>query len=324
MEFQKEWKGLRMLLLLEQVSESLLPSLFLSILSDFPSPGKTLSALASIVHVQNYLLSRSEPIRGSLILLPNNALLSEWIEQVFLHTRGVHVITQNAQGFLKSRGMSSGDGDLPVRATKKGKAVKVEGDCVVITTLARAREHPFSTDGWDLVVIDECLSVQNDSLQSSSSWRQCAASRCGTILLSATFFRSKLSKLYYMLRMFKSSLPRTEAYLPALLNEHAVVFLPENPRRWEIFYRSVKMDEATALRYRMTVEEGFHAGSDARSLYVNLKSWLRNNYEESFGMKAVIEEVERLRFFLLIFFDFLPICIELINFVHFGTPKKKH
>ena len=40
-----------------------------------------------------------------------------------------------------------------------GGVVKVGGDCVVITTLARAREHPFSTDGWDLVVIDECLSV---------------------------------------------------------------------------------------------------------------------------------------------------------------------
>ena len=124
-----------------------------------------------------------------------------------------------------------------------------------------------------------------------------------------------------MLRMFKSCLPRTEAYLPTLLNEHAVVFLPENPRKWEIIYRSVKMDEETARRYRMTVEEGFMGGGggDARSLYVRLKGFLRNNYEEKFGLKAVVEEVERLRFgsfFFLsaLFFDFRAYSFAYNNF----------
>ena len=46
--------------------------------------------------------------------------------------------------------------------------------------------------GWDLVVIDECLSIQNDTaLQTMEAWRQVASSRAGVLMLSATFFRSQ-------------------------------------------------------------------------------------------------------------------------------------
>ena len=47
-----------------------------------------------------------------------------------------------------------------------------------------------------------------------------AASSCGVLLLSATFFRSRLSKLYYMIRMLQSPLPRTEAYLVSVVCDH--------------------------------------------------------------------------------------------------------
>ena len=33
-----------------------------------------------------------------------------------------------------------------------------------------------------------------------SAWRQIEVSRCGCLLLSATFFRSKYSNLFYMVR----------------------------------------------------------------------------------------------------------------------------
>ncbi len=37
---------------------------------------------------------------------------------------------------------------------------EIEANSIIITTLARNREHPIM-NSWILVVIDECLSVQN-------------------------------------------------------------------------------------------------------------------------------------------------------------------
>ena len=92
---------------------------------------------------------------------------------------------------------------------------------LVVTTLARSRDHAFvNQPGWDFVVVDECLAVQNDAaLQTAEAWRQVAAARAGCLLLSATFFRSRFSKLFYMVRMLRSPLPRTEPFLLALLRE---------------------------------------------------------------------------------------------------------
>jgi hypothetical protein len=46
--------------------------------------------------------------------------------------------------------------------------------------------------------------VQNDTaLQTMEAWRQVAASRCGVLMLSATFFRASYKKLFYMIRMLR-------------------------------------------------------------------------------------------------------------------------
>ena len=42
-------------------------------------------------------------------------------------------------------------------------------------------------------------------------------------MLSATFFRSAFDKLFYMIRMLRSPLPRTMEFLPALIHEHVTV-----------------------------------------------------------------------------------------------------
>jgi len=252
--------------------------------------GKTLTALAAIQSVQEHRKARHK-LFGSLVLLPTKTLVQEWTEQIMLHTKGCHVLTQNAQGFLQSAGVSSGNGE-PAHKLPRGSAVNIGPSSIVLTTLARAREHPFKTAGWDVVVVDECLSVQNEALQSSAAWRQVAASGC-VLLLSATFFRSKLSKLYYMLRMLRSPLPRTEPYLPTLLSEHAVVHLSANPRSWQVNYRSVHMDDETKRRYVSTFEQAYHGGG--KDIYSALKGFLRDNYEKTFAVQAMAEEVERLR-----------------------------
>jgi len=256
--------------------------------------GKTLSALAAISGAQDFLVERKEPLRGSLILLPTNALTTEWAQQIFFHTRGVHVLQQDKSGFLKSKGVSNAG--APARKIPRDQKARIDSDCIVLTTLGRAREHPFNCTGWDMVVIDECISVQSETaLQSAAAWRQCLASRCGVMMLSATMYRSKLSALFYLIRMLRSSLPRTEPYLSTLLSEHAIVALPENPRKWSMKFKPVPLGEEIEQRYRSTVEESFHGGQDVRNLFVELKNFLRENYEKTSAIKAIVDEVQFMR-----------------------------
>ena len=88
---------------------------------------------------------------------------------------------------LICRGLT-GEGGAPKRRDNA-----ITGNAIVVTTLGRARDKPFLMQaGWDLVVIDECLSIQNDTaLQTMEAWRQVASSRAGVLMLSATFFRSQ-------------------------------------------------------------------------------------------------------------------------------------
>ena len=51
-------------------------------------------------------------------------------------------------------------------------------------------------------------------------------STCGVLMLSATFFRSDYEKLFYMIRMLRSPLPRTMEWLPATIHEHIVCQVP--------------------------------------------------------------------------------------------------
>ena len=67
-----------------------------------------------------------------------------------------------------------------------------------------------------------------------SAWRQIEVSRCGVLMLSATFFRSKYESLFYMIRMLRSPLPRTMEYLPATIHEHIVCQVPETDRTWTL------------------------------------------------------------------------------------------
>ena len=99
---------------------------------------------------------------------------------------GLTRLTQKKRSLI-CRGLT-GEGGPPKRRDNA-----ITGNAIVVTTLGRARDKPFVMQaGWDLVVIDECLSIQNDTaLQTMEAWRQVASSRAGVLMLSATFFRSK-------------------------------------------------------------------------------------------------------------------------------------
>lgn len=167
---------------------------------------------------------------------------------------------------------------------------------MVITTLARARDKPFHAHpGWDLVVIDECLSVQNDTaVQTMEAWRQVAASRFGVLMLSATFFRSSFKRLFYMIRMLRSALPRTEPYLAALLREHITVFVPENRRSWSLLFQPVPLG-ASLINYQQLLADSSTASREHRSLWSELRSFLRKHYEKTTLINAFASEATRLQ-----------------------------
>eukprot|EP00966_Prymnesium_polylepis_P019232 443545-Prymnesium_polylepis.1 len=61
----------------------------------------------------------------------------------------------------------------------------LDGNSLVISTLDRVRDHPFvSHAAWDLVVIDECLSVQNVDAKRCESGRAARTECQGVVIRS--------------------------------------------------------------------------------------------------------------------------------------------
>ncbi|KAL3905459.1 MAG: hypothetical protein SGILL_009670, partial [Bacillariaceae sp.] len=131
--------------------------------------GKTLTALATIVALQQHLEQIGSNRQGVLVMLPGKSLVQEWLLEIAAHTRGFHVIEQREDGSLFS--LTYGKSHPPIDA-----------NTLVVSTLDRVARHPFVREGvsWDFVVIDECLAVQNASAKRNpSAWRQIETAKCG-------------------------------------------------------------------------------------------------------------------------------------------------
>lgn len=90
----------------------------------------------------------------------------------------------------------------------------------------------FINHTWLLVIIDECLTVQNkNALWTESAWR-CSLMSKHLLMLSATFFRTRFDKLYYMLKMLQTNLPEQKEYLETILLESIVSQVSTIQWRW--------------------------------------------------------------------------------------------
>lgn len=201
--------------------------------------GKTLTALATIVEIASFLETKDQPRHGVLVMVPEPNLIKEWLLELAKHTSGFHVVEQRETGELFSN--TYGKSHAPIDAST-----------IVLSSLDRVAAHPFMRQTcWDFVVIDECLAVQNaNAKRCPSAWRQIEVSTCGVLMLSATFFRSKFSSLFYMIRMLRSPLPRTLEFLPALIHEHIVCEVPETDRSWHMHGEAVPLEDADMQQYR--------------------------------------------------------------------------
>ena len=148
--------------------------------------GKTLTALSilqKIIQYKNNKNDANNTYKGFLILLPTQNLFETWTTEIKKHTIGFEALIQESNGKINK--------DL----------ANISRNTLIITTLGRFRDHPIYIS-WQLVVIDECLSVQNrEALQTEEAWKQVIISEYGVIMMSATFFRSRFDKMFFMLKM---------------------------------------------------------------------------------------------------------------------------
>ncbi len=136
--------------------------------------GKTLTSLeiaAKLIKENNITYS------GILVLLPGTRLVDTWKNELDKHTIGFDIIYQDTTSSIGP----------------------INRNTILITTMGRMRDHPINHK-WLLVIIDECLTVQNkNALWTESAWKQSLMSKY-LLMMSATFFRTRFDKLYYMFK----------------------------------------------------------------------------------------------------------------------------
>jgi hypothetical protein len=195
--------------------------------------GKTLTSLA----IAAKMIEEGSPIySGILVLLPNNKLIATWQEEIDKHTKGFDVIFQDTK---------------TVQADRK---YVIKPNTILVTTLARMRDSPVNHN-WILVIIDECLAVQNkNALWTESAWIQSKMSK-HLLMMSATFFRSRFDKLYYMLKMLGTGLPENKDYLDTILLESIVSQIPSITRKWNTEINHFDLGSRLRKKYREIEEK---------------------------------------------------------------------
>ncbi len=186
--------------------------------------GKTLTALGIMCN----LFELNENINlNYAVLLPNAQLIKTWNDEINKHTKNFNIVTQRANGKLEKNFKSNN---------------------ILLTTLGRMRDHPINIK-WSLVIIDECLTVQNENaLWTEEACRQVINSTYGVLMLSATFFRCKFEKLFFMLKMLQSGFPINKNYLNIILDTSIICNYTEG-KIWNTSIIYDKLNDMTMEKY---------------------------------------------------------------------------
>lgn len=213
--------------------------------------GKTLTALAIASHL---IAIKDDMYSGVLVLLPNDHLIETWAKEINTHTEGFHIIYQRNCVI-----------DEPIR-----------GNTLVISTMSKQRDYP-TDHSWLLLIIDECLTVQNKNAQwTESAWKQSAMSK-HLLMMSATFFRTRFDKLYYMLKMLRTGLPEAKQYLDTILSESIVSQISTITLPWISTFHYLQLDKQTRAEYDLISQENL----STETMYAKLTSILVDSAKAS-------------------------------------------
>lgn len=232
--------------------------------ASYVGAGKTLSALKVLSDI-------STNFNGPhifLVLLPVEKLYNTWIGEIEKHCINYNYVTQNSGGELSGKLMSN---------------------TILITTLGRFRDTPIYNI-WSFVVIDECLSVQNSgALQTIEALKAVTVSKFGCLMLSATFFRSRFDKLFYLLRMLDTGLPLEKSYLDTILNETIKAYLPNKSRTWVTNIN--KFELPPTLREKYNNIKKLKIGND--KIYTSLDNLLHTEFDYISCFRKILERTNR-------------------------------
>lgn len=231
--------------------------------------GKTLTSLAIMCKIAAHNRDANDiSAEAFLVLVYNESLVDTWRSEIQKHSEGFHWVTQDKSGRLSA---------------------PIGPNSILVTTLGRMRDTPV-TRRWHLVVIDECLSVQNaNALWTQEAWKQVACSQRGVLLLSATFFRTRFNELFYLLRMLRTGLPKCREYLDAILSESIICHLPQaTPWKWLEETRLLRLEDATRQAY----ERIKRSNETAKTIYGRLDSLLVHGFDFSRHVHALLDEMD--------------------------------
>ncbi len=226
--------------------------------------GKTLTALSIIEFINNLT-----PNANYLVLVPNTNLYQVWVDEIKSHCENVSCYTQESDGKWVN------------------SITSIIKDCVgiYVSTMGRNRDNQL-TKPINFVIIDECLSVQNkDSKWTIKAFEQVVRAKYGVLMLSATFFRTRFDKLFFMLKMLNTGLPTKSEYLDTILNTAIGANIKTNRIKWETHTNKIKMSNKFYSEYNG------NKIADKFESYIKLKKYLNTHVKFQDLVKLKITEL---------------------------------
>lgn len=177
--------------------------------------GKTLTAL----NVIKCISQLNGSLLNYLILVPNTNLYKVWLDEIIKHTNGCNIYLQDQDGSYINNSNNS----------------TLNTVNIYITTMSRNRDYFDTFDiPIDMVIIDECLTVQNKETKwTIKAFMSVSKAKYGVLMLSATFFRTRFDKLLFMLKMLNTGLPERQEYLDTILNTAINLNINTSKRAWQ-------------------------------------------------------------------------------------------
>jgi hypothetical protein len=108
-------------------------------------------------------------------------------------------------------------------------------------------------------------------------------------MMSATFFRSRFDKLYYMLKMLRTEIPEEKKYLDTILTESIVCNVPKNSRTWTTHILKNSLDKSLRMEYDSILNQNL----SSETFYGELSKLLYNKFDYINSFKMTIDRLDK-------------------------------
>ena len=241
--------------------------------------GKTLTALSVIEAI--CLNKECKNNLNFLILVPNTNLYEVWTNEINNHCdiKKINCFKQESNGkwLIINKNIDNNNINL------------------YLTTMGRNRDNLLSL-GLEFVIIDECLTVQNNSSKwTLKAFEQVVKSKYGVLMLSATFFRTRFDKLFFMLKMLQIGLPSKIEYLDTVLNIAIGANIKTNTIKWNTNYNKIEMSKEFYKKYNKSKK------TNKKESYIALKKFMSENINLEDIISNKLKELLKLNRKILVF-----------------------